>query len=40
MLHGARAVPSDLFSRGIALLVDGIAARAEAAGQSVGGVTA
>jgi AcrR family transcriptional regulator len=28
MLHGARAVPPDLFSNALALLVDGIAARA------------
>jgi AcrR family transcriptional regulator len=28
MLHGARAVPPDLFSKALALLVDGIAARA------------
>ena len=28
MLHGSRAVPSDLFSKALALLVDGIAARA------------
>jgi AcrR family transcriptional regulator len=28
MLHGARAVPPDLFSKAVALLVDGIAARA------------
>jgi hypothetical protein len=40
MLHGAKAVPDDLFSRAIALLVDGIAARAEAAGQPVGGISA
>lgn len=38
MLHGAKAVPNDLFSRAIALLVDGIAARAEAAGLPVGGI--
>jgi AcrR family transcriptional regulator len=30
MLHGARAVPSDLFSKALALLVEGIAARAAA----------
>lgn len=30
MLHGARAVPPDLFSKALALLVDGIAARAGA----------
>ena len=28
MLHGARAVPPDLFSKALALLVEGIAARA------------
>jgi AcrR family transcriptional regulator len=28
MLHGARAVPPDLFSKALALIVDGIAARA------------
>ena len=28
MLHGSRAVPRDLFSNALALLVDGIAARA------------
>ena len=39
MLHGAKAVPSDLFSRAIALLVDGIARRVEVAGQRVGGVS-
>jgi AcrR family transcriptional regulator len=31
MLHGERAVPPDLFSKALALLVDGIAARASAA---------
>jgi AcrR family transcriptional regulator len=31
MLHGARAVPPDLFSKALALLVDGIAARASTA---------
>ena len=31
MLHGARAVPPDLFSKALALLVDGIAARAATA---------
>jgi AcrR family transcriptional regulator len=31
MLHGPRAVPRDLFSKALALLVDGIAARATAA---------
>jgi AcrR family transcriptional regulator len=30
MLHGSRAVPPDLFSKALALLVDGIAARAAA----------
>jgi AcrR family transcriptional regulator len=30
MLHGSRAVPPDLFSKALALLVDGIAARAGA----------
>jgi AcrR family transcriptional regulator len=30
LLHGERAVPSDLFSKALALLVDGIAARAGA----------
>jgi hypothetical protein len=28
MLHGSQAVPPDLFSKALALLVDGIAARA------------
>jgi hypothetical protein len=28
MLHGPRAVPTDLFSKALALLIDGIAARA------------
>jgi AcrR family transcriptional regulator len=31
MLHGERAVPPDLFSKALALIVDGIAARANAA---------
>jgi AcrR family transcriptional regulator len=31
MLHGAKAVPPELFSQAVALLVDGIAARATAA---------
>ena len=31
MLHGARAVPPDLFSKALALLVEGIAARAQTA---------
>jgi AcrR family transcriptional regulator len=34
MLHGARAVPPDLFSKALALLVDGIGARAGIAPQS------
>jgi hypothetical protein len=29
MLHGARAVPPDLFSNALALIVEGIAARAQ-----------
>ena len=33
MLHGARAVPPELFSKALALLVDGIAARAGATAQ-------
>jgi AcrR family transcriptional regulator len=32
MLHGSRAVPPDLFSKALALLVDGIAARATISG--------
>jgi hypothetical protein len=32
MLHGPRAVPPDLFSKALALLVDGIAARATVPG--------
>jgi hypothetical protein len=32
MLSGSRAVPPDLFSKALALLVDGIAARATSAG--------
>jgi hypothetical protein len=32
MLHGSRAVPADLFSKALALLVDGIAARAAVTG--------
>jgi AcrR family transcriptional regulator len=32
MLHGARAVPPDLFSKALALLVDGIAARVAVTG--------
>jgi AcrR family transcriptional regulator len=39
MLHGPRAVPPDLFSNALALLVDGIAARAEAAPQPEGAIT-
>jgi AcrR family transcriptional regulator len=39
MLHGPRAVPPDLFSKSIALLVDGIAARAGATPQANGGTT-
>jgi AcrR family transcriptional regulator len=31
MLHGSRAVPPDLFSKAVALLIDGIAARATVA---------
>ena len=34
MLHGARAVPPDLFSKALALLLDGIAARADVTSQS------
>jgi hypothetical protein len=34
MLHGQRAVPPDLFSNALALIVDGIAARAAAAPQA------
>jgi AcrR family transcriptional regulator len=34
MLHGSRAVPPDLFSKALALLVDGITARATTAGGS------
>jgi hypothetical protein len=30
MLHGSRAVPRDLFSKALALIADGIAARADA----------
>jgi AcrR family transcriptional regulator len=33
MLHGPRAVPPDLFSKALALIVDGIAARAAAASE-------
>jgi hypothetical protein len=35
MLHGPRAVPPDLFSKALALIVDGIAARTDAAPQSL-----
>jgi AcrR family transcriptional regulator len=38
MLHGSRAVPPDLFSQGIALIVDGIASRAATTSQ-IGGAT-
>ena len=37
MLHGSKAVPPDLFSKALALLVDGIAARAGNAPQTIGG---
>jgi AcrR family transcriptional regulator len=40
MLHGSKAVPSDLFSKALALMVDGIAARAGNAPQPIGGGTA
>jgi AcrR family transcriptional regulator len=36
MLHGARAVPPELFSKALALLVDGIAARASTPPQPTG----
>jgi AcrR family transcriptional regulator len=36
MLHGSRSVPPELFSKALALLVDGIAARAGAAPQPTG----
>jgi AcrR family transcriptional regulator len=36
MLHGSKAVPPDLFSKALALLVDGIAARAGNAPQPIG----
>jgi AcrR family transcriptional regulator len=39
MLHGSSAVPPDLFSKALTLLVDGIAARASTAQQPVGGPT-
>jgi AcrR family transcriptional regulator len=38
MLHGSRAVPPELFSQAVALMVDGVVARAGAAAE-VGGVT-
>jgi AcrR family transcriptional regulator len=37
MLHGAESVPPDLFSKALALIVDGVAARAAAASQPTGG---
>jgi AcrR family transcriptional regulator len=37
MLHGSRAVPRDLFSKALALIVDGIAARASVTPQPTGG---
>jgi AcrR family transcriptional regulator len=36
MLHGSRAVPRDLFSKALALIVDGIAARASLTPQPTG----
>jgi AcrR family transcriptional regulator len=36
MLHGSLTVPSDLFSKALALIVDGIAARAGASPQTTG----
>jgi hypothetical protein len=41
MLHGPRAVPRDLFSKALALLVDGISARAGTAAtlEATGGST-
>jgi AcrR family transcriptional regulator len=39
MLHGSRAVPPDLFSKALALIVDGIAARAANESQTIGGRT-
>lgn len=36
MLHGAGAVPADLFSKALALIVDGVASRG-AATQAAGG---
>ena len=37
MLHGSRAVPPGLFSKALALVVDGIAARAGLAPEPTGG---
>jgi AcrR family transcriptional regulator len=37
MLHGSRAVPRDLFSKALALIVDGIAARATLTPEPTGG---
>jgi hypothetical protein len=39
MLHGPRAVPRDLFSNALALIVDGIAARASVTPESTGGAS-
>ncbi len=39
LLHGPRAVPPDLFSKTLALLVDGIAARAGVTPEPVGGAS-
>lgn len=39
LLHGPRAVPPDLFSKTLALLVDGIAARAGATPEPAGGAS-
>jgi AcrR family transcriptional regulator len=39
LLHGPRAVPSDLFSKTLALLVDGIAARAGVTPELTGGAS-
>ena len=36
MLHGSRAVPPDLFSKALALIIDGIAARAGITPQPIG----
>lgn len=38
LLHGSRAVPPDLFSKTLALLVDGIAARAGVTPEPAGGI--